>query len=217
MGRRGGSKASADERAARFVEAYLTLGENALRAYLEVYPGVTDGTAKVEGHRLLTKPNVQKAIEKRRLEIRAAYSLTTDRVYQELARVAYFSPKKLVDHKGKSIPLHKLDDDTAAGLARVEIIETTVEGRGKDKVVTTRKIKGTPYNKTTALGQAGKILRLHDRPPPPPPEQLDKKPQASAEEMGKRMLFLLAAGAAAGESAAEEAKPKPKKKVRQAA
>lgn len=188
MARRGTSKASARERHARFVEAYIAKGENATQAYLEVNPGVTVGSAAVEGHRWLKRPKIQKAIEKLRAELRAKFALTTDRVVQELARLSYFNPKRLVDAAGKPIPLHRLDDDTAAALAAVEISEIETRGRGKNRVVVNRLVKGRPFNKPIALEKSIRILRLYDKPPPPPPDEV---PPVDRKDLVRRMAYLL--------------------------
>lgn len=184
----GTSKATVRERHARFVEAYIAKGENATQAYLEINPGVTVGSAAVEGHRWLKLPKIQRAIEKLRAELRAKFALTTDRVIQELARMSYFNPKRLVDLNGKPIPLHRLDDDTAAALASVEISEIEVRGRGKNKVVVNRLVKGRPFNKSSALEKSIKILRLYDKPPPPPP---DEAQVVDRKETVRLLAFLL--------------------------
>lgn len=208
----GTSKAAVRERNERFVNAYLSKGENATQAYLEIKPGVATNSAATEGYRLLKLPEVQKAIEKRRAEIRAQFALTTDRVFQEHARIAYFNPKRLVDANGKAVPLHELDDDTAAALSHVEVTETEIRGKGKDQVVVTRRIKGRPFNKPGTLREVSKILRLYDKPPPPPPDKDGSQVAEDPRETARRMAFLLRAGAAADEKAlAKPARPAKKK------
>jgi phage terminase small subunit len=61
MTKRGLRKAAAEERNARFVDAYFAEGENQTRAYLKTHPNVTYNTAAVEGHRLLKDPKVHAA------------------------------------------------------------------------------------------------------------------------------------------------------------
>lgn len=210
--RKGTSKASANARHDLFVKAYIANGENATQAYLEVNPKVTPGSAAVEGHRWLKQPKIQKAIERDRAALRARFALTTDRVVQEQARIVYFNPKKLLDASGKALPLHLVDDDTAAALSAVELTETEVRGKGKDKVVVHRKMKHRPYNKVSALNMVNKILRVYDKPPPPPPDEL---PAAIADprETARRMAFLLARGAHADEKAQAKPQPKARKKL----
>lgn len=200
------------ERNARFVEAYFANRENATEAYQVIKPNVARNTAAAEGHKLLKKPEIHKAIEKRRGQIRAQFALTTDRVFQEHGRIAYFNPKKLVDAAGKSIPLHQLDDDTAAALANIDITETEISGKGKNRVVVTRRIKGRPFNKPSTLREVSKILRLYDKPPPPPPDEEGHQVEDTADTM-RRLAFLLERSA----SERRVAGAKPKKKVREPA
>jgi len=196
---------STKERNARFVESYFAHRENATEAYLAVKPNVARNTAGAEGHKLLKIPEIHKAIERRRGEIRAQFALTAERVFQELGRLSYFDPRKLVDAQGKPIPLHLLDDDTAAALAAIEL---EMREDGKDVVSVTR---WRPFDKVAALGKAVKILRLEDRPPPPPPDDLGL--QQDPRELAKRMVYLLRAGVAAKEKSEARPERPVKKKI----
>lgn len=205
-------KSRAAQRRALFVDAYLAHGENATRAYREAgYKAANDNTAAVEGFRLLRNPKVQKAVEARRAQIRAKFGLTTDRVFLEIGRINFFNPKKLVDANGKAVPLHQLDDDTAAALASVETIETTVQGKGKDKVVTTRRVKGRPFNKVSSLEKAIKLLHLYEKPPPPPPETEQEEDMA---DVAKRLLFIFRKTAVEKERAAAPKQAAVRRKIK---
>jgi phage terminase small subunit len=182
--KRGTSKAAAEERVARFVDAYFAEGENQTRAYLKIHPNVTYNTAATEGHRLLKDPKIHAAVEKRRAELRAKYALTSDRVIQEIARVGYFNPRRMFDDDGKGKKLHEIDDDTAAAL--------TLELDGNGNVLKAR--TPTPAAKNTALEKGVKILRLYDKPPPPPPDEMGKPQVYDPQETARRMAFLLRAG-----------------------
>jgi len=209
--KRGTSKAAAAERLVRFVEAYIANGENGTQAAIAI--GVPERGAHVQASRWLKDVKVQKLLEKKRQELRARYALTTDRVVQELARVSYFNPKRLVDANGKPIPLHQLDDDTAAALSSVEISEVETRGRGKNKVVINRLVKGRPFNKPTALEKSIKILRLYDKPPPPPPDETGEQRMEDPRDTARRMAFLLAKGARADEKADPKPAPARRKKL----
>lgn len=163
-------RTSKEHRAARrslFIEAYLANGGNGADAYREAgFRCKSRGVAKVGAWRLLRDPQVMAEIDKRRAALQEKYELDTDRVIRELARVCHFTPKRLVDRTGRALGLHEIDDDTAAALVSVQISEEKVGRKTVTKIVKTRAL-----NKTTALGQAIKILRLYDKPPPPPPEE----------------------------------------------
>jgi len=185
----GKSRKGSEERDLRFAEVYMGNGENARRAYMEVFDCINENTAAVEGHKVLKKPKVHDYITKRRAEMRARYALTPDRVYQEIARVAYYSPKGLLDKKtGKPLSLHEIDDDVAAALDAVEIQV------GDNGQVTFR---SKPHDKNSALEKACKLLRLYDAPPPPPPDESGNVVARSPQERAKWLAFLLARGAAA--------------------
>jgi phage terminase small subunit len=47
--------------------------------------------------------------------------ISVDRVLQELARIAFFDPRKLFNHDGSLKDITELDADTAAAIASVEI------------------------------------------------------------------------------------------------
>lgn len=195
------AKARKKEQYRRFADAYIATGENSTQAYLQLKPHVTDTTAATEGWKLLRIPEVKKLVEERRMELRRKFSLTTDRVIQEQARICYFNPKDMVDDKGNEIPLHKLNEDTAAALASVEVTTITTTGKGKDQVVTKRVMKARPFNKVSALEKSIRMLRLYDKPPPPPPDAPDAAFQ-DPKDTARRMAFLLARGAAAAEKPA---------------
>lgn len=194
-------KKKANQLYAKFAHAYIAKGENATEAYLAVKPNVQRNTAGAEGHRLLKIPEVHKLIEQLRAELRARYALTTDRVIQELARVAYFNPAQLVGKK-----LKDLHEDVTAPL--------TLELDGKGNVLKIR--TPPPSAKNTAVKQAVKILRLEDKPPPPPPDPDGHQVlNADPRDTARRMLFLLRKGAV--EERQAPAAPKQAKKKAPAA
>ena len=55
-------KLKTELRQEQFAHAYVNNGFNAKQAYLEVSPNVTEGSAGVEGHRMLMKPKVLSTI-----------------------------------------------------------------------------------------------------------------------------------------------------------
>lgn len=173
---------------------------------MQVYDSNNINSSAVAAHRLLRDAKVQKLLEIRRADIRRRFALTTDRVMLELARVSYYNPRRLVDEHGRALPLHKLDEDTAAALAHFEVTETQVTGKGKDKAVVTRTTRARPFNKPQALNQAIKVLHLYEKPPPPPPDENERP--VDARETARRMVFLLTRGARAPAAAATKAKGK---------
>ena len=147
------------ERQARFVEEYLISG-NASQAAIKA--GYSRDNARSQGHENTTNPNIMAEIERGRLEMYARWGVTKDRISQEYARLGFSDARKLVTPTGARIPLHELDDDTAATVASVELVESTVYGEKdadeRPMVERTHKIK--TYDKMRALEHMGKMLGM---------------------------------------------------------
>lgn len=150
---KAGQNDTAKARRLRFIEAFLSNGENASQAALAA--GFSPKTAGQQGSRLLKNVEVKAEIDKRRTEVLDKFRLTTERTYQEIARVAYADPRKFFNADGSIKPIHELDDDCAAVIASIEVDEIKAEGR---IIGVTRKIKS--WDKNAALEKASKILGL---------------------------------------------------------
>ena len=157
----GTSKASAAARRARYVDAFIVNGGNKYQAAITA--GFPEGeAAKKAATRLSEDVRVKKALDKRRAALATKYELTTDRVLQECARIAYSDPRKLFDKDGNLIPIVDLDDDTAATIASIEMLEE-FSGRGEDRELSgyTKKIK--VWDKNSAIDKAMKHLGLFEK------------------------------------------------------
>lgn len=128
----GTSKEAAAARRARFVEAYLSNGENGTQAAIDA--GFAEKGAPVTAAKLLKEPKVAAMIDRRRKELLDRYELTTEGVLRELARITYFDVGKCYDEKGTILPLHKMPEDTRRALAGLKDGEV----RAFDKVSATR-------------------------------------------------------------------------------
>ena len=144
----GTSKASAADKRKAFVEAFFANGENGTQAAITA--GFAEKSAGVTSAKLLKDTRVLAEITKRREELCASLEVTTERILKERARLAFFDPRKLFDANGKPIPIHELDDDTAAALAGLDVLEE-YSGTGKD-----RKFIG--YTKKYKLADKGASL-----------------------------------------------------------
>jgi phage terminase small subunit len=123
----------------RFVEEYL-VDLNATQAAIRA--GYNAKTARAQASRLLTKVNISDAIFEGRQLTADRLEVTQERVLKEFARLAFLDIRKAFDKDGNLLPIHDIDDDTAAALAGIEV-EEMFEGKGGDreKVGTLRKIK----------------------------------------------------------------------------
>ena len=63
----------------------------------------------------------------------AANEVSVERVIREMARIAFFDPRKLLNDDGTPKGLHELDDSTAAAIAGLDVLEE-FEGSGQDRV-----------------------------------------------------------------------------------
>lgn len=101
----------------RFVEEYvksLNATQSAIRA------GYSEKTASEVGYQLLQKTSVSTAIEEAISKRAKKAGADADKTLLELSRVAYSDVRNLFDDEGRPIPVHLLDDDTAAAISSVE-------------------------------------------------------------------------------------------------
>ncbi|OQC08303.1 MAG: Terminase small subunit [Candidatus Cloacimonetes bacterium ADurb.Bin088] len=144
---------------ANFADEYL-VDFNAVRAYRAAYPGCkSDNTAGVEGHRLLKNPKIADYIQKRMQDRQVRTEITQDRVLREYAKLGFFDPRKLFNGDGSPVPIQDLDDDTAAAIACLDVLEV-YEGTGADRVFTGYIKKYKIANKIGALDSMAKHLGL---------------------------------------------------------
>jgi phage terminase small subunit len=104
----------------RFVEEYL-IDLNATQAAIRA--GYSQRTARSIGEENLRKPEISEAIQAAKAERSERTHITQDRVLQELARVAFFDIRKLYRDDGSLKQPHELDDDAAAVLQGVDVVE----------------------------------------------------------------------------------------------
>ena len=104
----------------RFVEEYL-LDLNATQAAIRA--GYSKRTASSIGEENLRKPEISEAIQEAKARRSERTQITQDRVLQELARIAFFDLRKLYRADGSLKAMHELDDEAAAVLAGVDVVE----------------------------------------------------------------------------------------------
>ena len=160
-------KAAATPKAARklapmqsvFVQEYL-IDLNATQAAIRA--GYSAKTAEQQGYQLLQKPSVQAAIADRQKEREQRTAVTADRVLLEAARLALFDPRKLFNDDGSPKGITELDDDTAAAVAGIEVVEQ-FEGSGKDRVFVGYLKKYRIADKNSALEKLFRHHGLYER------------------------------------------------------
>jgi phage terminase small subunit len=111
---------------------------------------------------LLKKPAVRERILAQ-IEQRSKEAGVTQRaVLEELARIAFFDPRRLFTSDGQLKPIQELDDATAAGLQSLEVV-TSRKGQGEGEEVQDVEIRTSKirlWSKTDALAWLGKHLAL---------------------------------------------------------
>ena len=110
---------------------------NAYRAAIAV--GYSEKTARSQGSQLLTKPGVQKLIEKLNAKRASRLEITAQRLDEETAKLAFSNMKKYVrtDANGKlqGMDLSELTDDDWAAVQELREDTTGGSGDGERKVV----------------------------------------------------------------------------------
>lgn len=151
---------------AKFVAEYLVDG-NATQAAIRA--GYSPKTAHVIGLENLRKPVIasllqqkQTVVAARQDERLAAMELTKERVQREIARIAYFDPRKMFRPDGSPLEVTELDDDTAAAIVGLDVLEEW-EGVGENRVLRGYVKKYKIANKNVALDQASKILGMYEK------------------------------------------------------
>ncbi len=121
--------------------------------------GYSSKTAYSIGQENLTKPDIQAAIQKRREKIEQKTEITIERVLREYARLGFNDPRKLFNDDGSPKGIHELDDDTAAAIGGLDVLEQ-YEGTGKDRVFVGYVKKYKLADKRGALDSIGKHLGM---------------------------------------------------------
>lgn len=114
---------------AAFCREFL-VDKNATQAAIRA--GYSAKTAGQIGEQLLKKLEIRQAIDSALGDLAARVGITAEMVMRERKRLATFDPRKLFDADGSPKPIQDLDDDTAAALAGIEVLEE-FEGTGKDR------------------------------------------------------------------------------------
>jgi len=154
-------------KAARFVTEYLT-DFNGRHAAIRA--GYSAKTADQAASRLLRMPAIRAALNNGKIQDKVVeraeainrMELTVERTRLEIARLAYFDPRKLFDKAGNPIALQDLDDDTAAVIAGLDVLEE-FEGSGQERRLVGHVKKWKLADKNSALDKASKILGLFEK------------------------------------------------------
>lgn len=146
--------------------AGIASGMTQAEAYRQAFPKAArwkDETVWAEASRLAADHKVSTRVRELMQKAAAANEVTVERVLKEAARIALFDPRKLLNDDGTPKGLHELDDDTAAGIAGLDVLDEfdwDEEGR-KTKIGVVRKYKLA--DKNAALEKLFKFLGMYER------------------------------------------------------
>ncbi len=152
--------------------------------------GSSEASAAVDAARMLRNAKVAAAVEAWKCRQQNKMEITAERVLQELHKLATFDSRNLYYADGSRIPVHLLDDFTAAAVSAVEdeTTETTIAAGEGDAVKTVRRNQRVKMaDKGQNLERLGRYFKLFtDR----------------VEHDGRVTLEQLVAGSRDGEAAA---------------
>lgn len=156
MGAPAKKKPELTPKQAQFVREYL-VDLNATQAAIRA--GYSPRTAESQGSTLLRNPKVRACLEVGRARLAQAVEVTQERVLQELARLGFLDPRRLFNPDGSPKPIQDLDDDTAAALAGLDVMEV-YEGQGENRAFVGYLKKYKLADKKGALDSIAKHLGM---------------------------------------------------------
>lgn len=135
-----------------FVREYL-VDLNATQAAIRA--GYSKKTAASQGERLLRNVEIASAVQAHMDKRAGAIEISATRVLQEIAKMAFFDPRKLLNDDGSPKKISELDDETAMAVAGMEIVT-----KGNDDVGFADILKIKLTDKTKNLELLGRHLKL---------------------------------------------------------
>lgn len=141
--------------------AGVAQGLSQAQAYRNAYPASAkwkDATVWKRASELANQGEVSGRVHELLKQAAANNEVTVDRVVKELARLAFFDIRKLVNADGTPLPLHNLDDDTAAAIAGLDVARVGNAMIGEAEV-----LKFKIADKKGALELLGRHLGLFEK------------------------------------------------------
>ena len=145
----GNGQATAAARRALFVQAYIANGNNATQAAITA--GYSARTAYSQGQRMLKHVEISGQLADSARKLAESTGLNSERILQEVARIAYADPRRFYRPNGTVKPMIEWDDDMGAAVAAIEV----------DQKGQTTRLKF--WDKNVALEKALKHLGLYER------------------------------------------------------
>ena len=157
-----------------FVDEYFKNSFNASKAYKLVYKSCkSDGTARTEASRMLTKPNIKQEIEKRQIELRKKSEIKREDILNDLRIIKDVNICDYMKIVKMTRTISKIDYETGEMIEEEEEYdvleykptdELTQEQQKAIKSIEQTKtgIKYTFYEKDKAIDTINKMLGFYD-------------------------------------------------------
>lgn len=156
----GSRKNALTDRQIIFAERYVNNNCNAKEAAL--YAGIKESNSSKISSTWLNSdkfPAVQQYIEQLFEKRRNTQEVKGERIIQELARIAFFNQKRLIDKDGAPIAIKDLPEDVVAAISEIHIsYQEELDDDGNFTKV--KKVRVKTHDKLTALLQLGRMLGL---------------------------------------------------------
>lgn len=102
----------------RFCREYVRRNFNGSAAARAV--GVPEGSVRTTASAWLAKPNIFARVEELADDALADVMMTKQEVINQMAKLANFNPQDAFDDEGRLIPIHEMDEATAASIKEIE-------------------------------------------------------------------------------------------------
>ena len=143
----------------------VATGKTQADAYREAYPKAKkwkDASVYAQSSALMADSKVSIRVKELRERIAGIGIASAERTLLEASRLALFDPRKLFFDDGTPKPITALDDDTAAALAGLEVVEE-FEGSGEDRKFIGYTKKYKVADKNSALEKLFKHHGLYEK------------------------------------------------------
>lgn len=124
--------------------------------------GYSEDSAHAIGWENLRKPEIQARIMGLREEMAKTYNLTKERIAQEYARIAFFDIRNIHDEDGELIPIKKLDPDSAAAIAGIEVANDWDRDKDGKAIITGQLRKIKIADKKSALDSLCRLMGYNE-------------------------------------------------------
>jgi len=140
----------------RFCEEYIK-DCNATQSYIRAGYRGNETTARIEGCKLLAKPNIQAYLQRLQRARSSRVEIDADRVLKEYARIAFSNVTDVLSFDGGGVTIKDskdLSQDVTAALDSIECV--TIDSEASSRTA----VKVKMHSKIVALGAIAKLIGM---------------------------------------------------------